>query len=133
MIPEVAALQRAVEAVHNTRLREKDDPAVIREAIRLLGEKLEVNGLRADYPEIAALRKAGLTHAAIAERVGCSESNVRRVLKKLDVTPRVPKNRFVRADVLNRHRDGESLRALAAEYGVSHSTVARWIADARTW
>ncbi|MEC4614568.1 helix-turn-helix domain-containing protein [Tsukamurella tyrosinosolvens] len=125
--PEVEALERAVRAVCDVRLKGTEDPRIIREAIRLLGGKLTVNGVRADRTEVEALRKAGLTHAAIARKVGCSESNVRRILATGTATPRTPKIAQLRIEALRRHESGESFRALAADYNVSHMTVARWV------
>ena len=77
---EIVALQRAIEDLVHAELRDERDSEFMREAMSVLAFKLaQTPDARVD---VFALRRAGWTNQRIADLVGCTEGNIRRIIKR---------------------------------------------------
>ena len=99
----------------------------------LRGEKSAAEDRAERNRKMAAMRDAGFSNVEIAACVGVTAVTVSRVLcpkPKSEVRPRMPVGRppmkpEQRARILALLAEGRSLRKVAAEVGVSHTTVRR--------
>jgi transposase-like protein len=79
--------------------------------------------------EIVAFYKAGHSIAETTERFGCDFRSVHRILRGHEIpkNPLSSRKHSLSQEVARRYRDGESAELLAKVYGVSASTIVRWI------
>ena len=85
---------------------------------------------------IAMLYQSGLTCREIANLIGCSDSTVRRILKRMGLDPRGRSYRGInfyrrRLKLMQQawrlHEEGLSLRRIAKEMGLHYSTVCNYV------
>jgi DNA invertase Pin-like site-specific DNA recombinase len=125
-VTQIAASYGVSTPVIYTRLREQ-------------GHRLRLPRITDDLRATAlSLYQAGLSDTAVAEKLGISRATVRKVVADAGVKRATPEQVAaehlrspVMQEIVRRRLAGESVRALAAEYGIPRNTLARRLARAQ--